>query len=189
MLIKKKSLIVALVSSFVIASVLVLTLVGYVAYTELKGEELRRAYQGLLQKINAKVYSKYIEIANLDAEIEPQGVLRGKPVIAGLIRNQGNRGVSNILVKVKFLDADGAMLYEVIFRPQEPSLGTQFSIPYLTGYSKVVLKPGSELPFKRILVNCPVEILNELKTGRGFTKVSGRWSGKFASEILSIDFP
>lgn len=54
MLIKQKSLIVALVSSFVIVLVLVLTLIGYLAYIELKGEEHKRDYQKLLQKINAE---------------------------------------------------------------------------------------------------------------------------------------
>ncbi len=193
MLIKKKSLIVTLVSSFVIASVLVMTLAGYVIYTELKAEELRNVYQGLLQKINAKSYSKYIEVSNLDAKIETTGVLKGKPVIEGVIKNKGNKPVSSLLMKVKFLDSDGAIIYDVVFRPQEPSLGSAYPapipIPYLIASPKIALKPVEELPFKKILTNCPGEILLELKAGRGFAKAAGRWSGKFASEILSVDFP
>ena len=53
MLIKRKSLIVALISSFVIALVLVLTLFGYLVYIELKGEGVRRSYHGALRKIKA----------------------------------------------------------------------------------------------------------------------------------------
>ena len=45
MIIKRKSLIVAVLSSIVVSLVLVLTLVGYAAYTELKGREFRRLYQ------------------------------------------------------------------------------------------------------------------------------------------------
>lgn len=50
MLIKQKSLIVALLSSFIISLVLVLTLIGYLVYIELKGKEFKRSYQELLQK-------------------------------------------------------------------------------------------------------------------------------------------
>ena len=54
MLIKQKSLIVALVSSFVVSLVLVLTLICYLFYIELKGEEFKRTYQEMLQKVDAK---------------------------------------------------------------------------------------------------------------------------------------
>ena len=192
MLIKKKSLIVALVSSFVIALVLVLTLVGYVMYIELKGEEAHRVYQGLLQKVNAKAYSKYIEISNLDAKVETSGPLKEKSIIAGIIKNRGNREIASLLVKVTFLDQDSAILYDVVFHPQEPSLGsaglTQIAIPYLAVPPKIALKPGGELPFKKILVNCPDEIISELKNIR-VAKGPGKWSGKIRSEILSVDFP
>ena len=193
MIFKKKSLVVALVSSFVIASVLVLTLIGYAFYIELKGGESRQAYQGLLQKINAKVYAKYIEIISLDAKIETSGVLQGKPVIGGVVKNTGNRDISGLLVRVKFLDKDGAAIYETVFHPQEPSLGSagiaQIAIPYLHNPSKYILKQNQEMPFKKILAGCPSEIMGELKTGRGFAKNSSKWSGKLAFDILAIDFP
>jgi hypothetical protein len=54
-IIKEKSLIVALVSSFVIMAVLVFTLIGYLAYIELKGEEFKNSYEKHLQKIRAGV--------------------------------------------------------------------------------------------------------------------------------------
>lgn len=193
MILKKKSLIVALVSSIVIAAVLVPTFISYVIYIEIKGEEARRTYQDLLQKINAKVYSKYIEISNLDAKIESSGVLKGKPVMVGIVKNKGARDISNLLIKVNFLDTDGAIMYDVIFHPQEPSLGssalTQISIPYLSIQPKIVLRPGKDLPFKKILFSCPDEIIGELQDGRGFAKGGSRWSGKFTSDVLAIDFP
>ncbi|MDD5428856.1 MAG: hypothetical protein PHI58_06470 [Candidatus Omnitrophica bacterium] len=45
MLIKKKSLIVSFFSSLTIAIVLVLTLVGYIAYLEIKNKELKASYE------------------------------------------------------------------------------------------------------------------------------------------------
>lgn len=54
MIIKKKSLVVVLASGLIISAVLVLTLVGYVVYTELNAEEFKRSYHYHLQKILAK---------------------------------------------------------------------------------------------------------------------------------------
>ncbi|MDD5427728.1 MAG: hypothetical protein PHI58_00635, partial [Candidatus Omnitrophica bacterium] len=45
MLIKKKSLIVSFFSSLTIPIVLVLTLVGYIAYLEIKNKELKASYE------------------------------------------------------------------------------------------------------------------------------------------------
>lgn len=191
MIIKKKSMIVAVISSLVISSVLVLTLVSYVVYNELKAEEFKRRYQDILRRINAKVYSKNIEASKLGAKIESSGALKGKGVLEGVIKNAGPRGISNLLVKVGFLDSDGAAIYETIFYPQEPALGisglAQVTIPYLSP-PKVIISSGGTLPFKRILSDCPEEIINELKKGSGFSKGRGKWSGKFTFEVISIDF-
>lgn len=51
MIIKKKSLVVALVSGVIISAVLILTLIGYIIYVELRAEEFKRQYQINLQKI------------------------------------------------------------------------------------------------------------------------------------------
>ncbi|MFA6079680.1 MAG: hypothetical protein WC779_08055 [Candidatus Omnitrophota bacterium] len=192
MLIKQKSLIVALVSSFVIAMVLVLTLVAYLIYIELRGEEFKRSYQDLLSKVNSKVYSKNLETVKLDALIEPSGALKGTPVIDGILKNKGSRNITALLLKVKFLDKDGAAIYEVTFHPQEPSLGDQASpqvvIPYLSGPARIILRSGESLAFKRILSNCPKEIIQSLQDKPPASKAWGRWTGKLVSEVLSIDF-
>jgi hypothetical protein len=51
MLIKEKSLVVALVSSFLISLVLIFTLIGYLVYIEIKGERFKASYQQELNKI------------------------------------------------------------------------------------------------------------------------------------------
>jgi hypothetical protein len=53
MLIKRKSLVVALASSFVIALVLILTLGSYLVYIELKTRASEAEYQKLLVRIKA----------------------------------------------------------------------------------------------------------------------------------------
>lgn len=189
MLIKKKSLIVALVSSVVICLVLVINLIGYLIFLEMRDNDLNNAYQALLQKVNAKVYSKNIEIVRLSAGFEREGTLSGKAVLEGIIRNDGYKDITDLLIKVKFLDNDGAVLYETVFHPLEPSLASSnfSSIPYLAG-SKSIMKPESSLPFKKILADCPREILTELKKESGAARGNGKWSGKFEYEILAINF-
>lgn len=192
MLIKQKSILVILLSSFVISSVLVLTLVGYIVYLELKDEESIHTYQYQLQKINAKVYARHIEVAKLNATIGDIGPLDEKPIIEGVILNNGYRNITDILLKVKFLDRDSAIMYEVIFHPQEPPFGTggltQVNIPYLSIPSKTNIGPNSSLPFKRILTGCPNEIVAALKRDRDFSKDRAKWSGKLDSEVLSVNF-
>lgn len=192
MLIKKKNLIVALVSSIVIALVLILTLVGYYIYLEFKGEEFRRYYQELLGKAKARVYSKYIEIEKLDARIENTGALKGKPIVEGVVINKGARDIFNLAVIVSFLDKDNAVIYEAELRPQEPSLGgpalPNINIPYLYSSPKTTLKQGERFAFKKILSGCPTEIFLELREGEKPKKTFGRWSGKLTAQALSLDF-
>jgi hypothetical protein len=192
MIIKKTSLIVAIVSGYVIAMVLILTLVGYVAYVELRKENFIRSYDYKLQKLNARNYGKFISFTKLNTRIESGGALKGHPVIEGIIQNSGNRGIADMLARVKFLDKDGAVIYELIFHPQEPSLGSstlsQVSIPYLVPPPGVTIEPNSSLAFKKILNNCPGEILGELKTSSGNVKGLARRTGSFQVEPISLKF-
>lgn len=193
MIIKKKSLIVGLVSSIVIALVLIMTLVGYFIYLEFKSREFDRVYQELLEKAKAKVYSKHLDIFSLDARIENTGALKGKPIIEGAITNKGPREVVNLVLKLNFLDRDSASIYELIAHPQEPALGgavfAHLSTSRLYSYTHPVdaLKPGQTLKFKKIITSCPTEIFVELREGEKPTKSFGRWSGKLTSEVISLD--
>ena len=193
MLIKKKSLVVALISSIVICLVLVVNLAGYIIYLELKDDEFTKIYRMELRRANAKVYSKHIEIARLEAGFNATGPLSGEAVLEGIIRNDGYRDITDLSIKVKFLDKDGAALYEIAFHPLEPSLGSYgvfapAPITYLADSSVSVIKPESSLPFKKILTNCPREILSELKANKGSPSTRGRWTGKLDYEILSVNF-
>ena len=182
--IKRKSLIVGLVSSIVIAVVLIMTLVGYSLYLELKNGEFERVYQELLEKAKAKVYSKNLDIFGLDARIENTGALKGKPIVEGAITNKGTRDVTNLAIKLNFLDKDSAVIYEFTARPQEPALPHTYTYTY----SSAAIKPGETLKFKKIIANCPTEIFVELREGEKPAKSFGRWSGKLTSETVSLDF-
>lgn len=192
MLIKRKSLIVGLVSSMVIAIVLIMTLVGYSIYLEFKNKEFGRVYQELLERAKAKVYSRHLDIFGLDARIENTGALKGKPIIEGAITNNGSKEIVNLTLKLSFIDKDSASIYELMAYPQEPTLGNAVfnrASPYLNGYARPIdtLQPGQTLKFKKIITNCPTEIFVELREGEKPKKSFGRWSGRLNSEVVSLD--
>jgi len=187
--IKKKSLLVAFISSLVLSAVLVLTLVSYIVYLELKEKDLSASYEHSLEELNAELYASYIDISGITAKIEGAGTLKGNPIIEGTVKNTGNKKIADLLLKVRFLDQGNAVIYEAIFHPQEPSLGssslTQVAIPYLTSYRRVMLKPGDAMAFKRILTNCPPEIASILKKEE--IKPSGS-QRRISTEVLSLSF-
>lgn len=172
MILKQKSLIVALISGFIVAVVLVLTLIGYVGYLEIKHEKFRRTYYHLLHKALAKSYIKHVEVTDLRARTESAGALKGHPIVEGDVVNKGSRAISDMLLKVKFLDRNGAAIYEVIFRPQDPALGSaglsEINIPYINPVARAEIRPGMSLPFKKIMNDLPDEISGELEKTRSF---------------------
>lgn len=192
MFIKRKSLIVALVSGIIISLVLILTLIGYFMYIEFRGEELKRAYQDLLQKAKAKVYSKYIDITMLDARIENTGPLKGKPIVEGAVTNKGKRPVADLVIKINFMDNDNVVLYELTLHPQEPVFEAsgiaQVVIPYLYNFPRSIIKPNETVTFKKIMTKCPTEVFVELREGRQYRKSFGKWPGKLTSQVISLDF-
>lgn len=191
MILKKKSLIVTLVSAFVLSCVLILTLVGYAAYVEIRNEESKISYRYLLGRQNAKIYGKYIEVSGLAAKTEDTGVLKGKNVVGGTIKNHGNKDISGLLMKVKFLDQDGAIIYETAFDPREPALGSgvmpEVSIPYISTRARVITRKGAAVPFKKILDICPAEITAAINNTSGLSKKREKWSGKLEYSLVSID--
>lgn len=190
MLLKKKSIIVTFVSGFVLSCVLILTLVGYIAYIELKGEESKRSYQFMLGRVNAKVYEKYVDVSGLAAKVEDAGALKGKNIVEGTLKNRGDKDISELLIKIEFFDRDGAVIYETIFNPREPALGSgavsQVSIPYISTHNRIVTKRGDLVPFKKILDSCPPEISSSISSASGFSKDRGKWSGKLGYQIVSV---
>ena len=189
---KKKSIIVAFISGLVVSIVLILTLVGYSVYLEIKNEESRISYEYALAKMNARIYGKYIEISGLAAKIEKSGVLKDKVVLEGTLVNNGNRQLSEIIVKIKFLDNDGAVIYAAISDLLEPALGAgtigAIKIPYISYHPRVTVKIGGSLPFKEILATPPAEIYSCLSDESGLSRNSERWSGVLGYELISAKF-
>lgn len=191
MMLKKKSLVVTMISGFVLSCVLILTLVGYAAYIELKNEESKRSYGEMSGRLNARIYEKYIEITGLEARVASNGPLRGKYIVEGTLRNRGDKDISGLLLKLRFSDKDGAVIYETPLDPTEPALGSgvipRMNIPYISGLSDTVIIKGASMPFKKVLADCPPEMTDSIAGSPGFSKDRGRWTGRIGYEIISTE--
>ncbi len=193
MIIKKKSLLVALVSSVLISMVLVTTIVAYLLYIEMRDRNFRSSYDAAMKKASARAYAKQIEFFRLKAVTGEEGPLKGRLLVEGVLINNGNRAISDMLVRIKFRDTDGAVIYEVVFHPQEPTLGISIlahvPIPSLSEPQRVPIDPGNRLIFKRVLTDCPREIAMAIREGGVRRAGTGRaWSGTLEPEILSMEF-
>ena len=195
MFIKSKSLIVVTLSSVVISSVMIFTLIGYYMYIELKERENERVCLDSIKKIQAKIFSKYVEISQLSCEIETSGPLKGRPTITGVIRNLSARRLYNIVLKVKFLDSEKASIYEVVFQPLEPTFGIDqlgpMTMSYLAGSQKNFLEANASKIFKRLVPNCPRELFGSVPQSRKGKKKTlqkkiGQWSSGLTSEVMSV---
>ena len=156
----------------------------------MKESELDGEYREQLHRINARIYARHIEVARLGASIEHTGSLSGKPVLEGIIRNDGTKDIADLVLRVKLLDKDGAVMYQIFFHPQEPALGTNYiagaSLPLSSVSTAAVIKSENSMPFKIILTDCPKEIVSELKRQSAAPGGSGMWPGKIDYEIVSL---
>jgi len=109
-IIKKKSVIVVLVSVAMLCSVIVLTLSSFFVYTVYKGVQDSLRYQYELDCINAKFYSKYVKLDDLRAEIKTLSTGR-EIAVKGRIRNSGYRSISFVFANLSFINKHNISLH------------------------------------------------------------------------------
>jgi len=191
MLIKKKSLLVIVVSSGVISLVLISALIGFLIHAEIRERRSHDEYKKILGRLQARLYADSVQIGDLSLRIATSGALTEKPIIEGTVRNNGQESISHIIVKVHLKDENGADIYEILFNALEPSLGTvdlaRAAVAYFQDMHHSRLAKYSSKSFKHVLVDCPHEIYKVLRQ-RALRKDTPQWPGRITSEIVSIEF-
>jgi hypothetical protein len=157
MIIKKKSILVIILSILLISLVLIATLIGYYLYLNWKEENTKSAYLTSLYELNAKLYAKYISITSILIKIDEEEFFEGKPIIEGHIKNTSNKKIRSLKLKISLLDKDGRVLYMDLFYPLR-----------IDSYS--YLAPNDAISFKHLLKNCPKDITSYLKMKTRFAK-------------------
>ena len=166
MALKRKSILIIAVSSFVITSVLVLTIFGFYAYLEWKEKNIRRSYRLALHELNGELFKKYV-IITLQPKIAGEGVFQGKPVVAGTIKNTSNKSIYSLRMKVSFCDRAQRVVYVDTFYPigAEPD-----SLIDRVDTTTNFLREGDSLSFTHHLKNCPPEVMSHLGSKLKFAK-------------------
>ena len=189
-LIKPKSALVVILSSAVIASALIFSLIGYYVYSELREQKSAIACAETLKKLQARMLIKRVALSELSCEVETSGPLKGATVIKGVVTNSSGRPLHSIVVKVKFLDASGASIYEALLQPLEPTFGLHqlgsATMSYLTGMPTNFLAPNISKTFKSIIRNYPKGLLAPPAARPSLRAKKSRWSGRLLGEVISV---
>lgn len=178
--IKNRTALVIVFSSLIISSVLALTIFGFYAYLEWKGKEIRRNYKMALYDLNTKVYEKYITV-KLDGRIDTEGIFKGNPIVRGTIKNNSDKTIYSLRLKIAFYDLGNRTVYVDTFYPVGLALESLVNIVDVTKTTKNFLLEGDSISFKHRLKNCPLKVLTFLKSKRKF-------AGLGVSEPLKLDY-
>jgi len=190
--IKRKSLVVILISSLVISAVLVLTIIGFSLYLGWKGKDLSKTHSLEIAGLNASLYGQHINVSGLSAKKGREGIYKDKFLIEGAIKNTGFRTVGSLMLQVDFLNASHEIIRSETFKPLASSLPpSKTSIAALSIFvsgKELPLAPGKSVVFKHILSSQKdKDVISPIKFKRYATNPN-EWSGKFGHRITMVKF-
>lgn len=191
-MIKLKSIIVIILSSILISSAILLTIFGLSLYLGWKETESCRLHRNRLALLNAKLYSQFVDIRDLQAKYEKDGIYKGRCLIEGTIRNNGYRTISSVKLNVEFLNASGNAIHNENFLPLKssvlPRTTTIAALSLFTSGKELPLFPGESIRFKHVLSEQKdKDIVSPIKHKKYATNPD-EWSGKFNYKIASVKF-
>ena len=178
MLVKKKSILVIVLSSAIISFVLIITLIGFYIYLNWKEENNKSAYLNSLYELNAELYSKHVPIYSLLIKLDDDDLFKDKVIVEGQIKNKSNKKILSIKLKISLFDKYGRVLYVDSFYP----LKSGSYLGLITEETGNYLLPDDSISFKHLLRNCPKDIYIYLKMRTRFAKE------KIKKEPLNIDY-
>jgi len=170
MIIKKKSILVIIISSALISVVFVMTLIGLFLYFDWMEQNERDQYLKTLYELNAGLFEKYLSFESLIVKIGSSGYFEGKPVVEGTIQNRSNKKILSIKVKLSLVNQDKKVIYVESFYP----LWSKTYVPLLSKKTGTYLSPSDSISFKHILGNCPRNVVSYLKEKNLFAKSKGK---------------
>ncbi len=166
MIIKRKSLLVILLSTAVISFVLIITLIGFYLFLSWQQETDEYAYKSQISDLNAAIYDTHIYIKGISARIDTDGLFKNKPVVQGRISNKTNKNIISLELRINFEDQKGRVIFMDKFFP----VYNDFGVGIIAEKTGNYLAPGDSISFKHLLENCPKQILEHLKKQAVFVK-------------------
>jgi len=158
MILKKKSILVILLSCIIISLVLVATLIGSYIYLNWEGDTRFERYTTDLNRANADLYAKDNPVSKLHVKIGDRGYFVGKPIVEGCITNGTKKKILFLKIKISIIDKDNKVLYMENLYPLQ-------AYSYLSPLSQETdnyLAPKDSISFKHILKHCPRHVIKYL---------------------------
>ncbi|MFH1594155.1 MAG: hypothetical protein ABID09_05625 [Candidatus Omnitrophota bacterium] len=184
---KPRTILVVFISSLIISSVLAITMFSFYAYIEWKANNDRRNYRQSVLELNGELFGKYV-IVNLRAQVDTDGAFRGKPIVVGTIRNNSDKTIYSLKLKISFAEADEHVVYVDTFYPIGPGTESLVNIGEFGNTTRKFLLKGDSISFNHQLTNCPTEVFNylisRLKLAKGANEMLLKLSYK--TEALDI---
>lgn len=182
---KKKHIQVIILSSAIIAVVLVCTIVGYSLYMQWKNDSNALNYRNSLYKLTADIFRKEVPLTNVDVSIGDNDLFGGIPVFEGAIKNETSKTITSVLIELRFINENGFVVYKDNFYP----LGQEGNIyPQRIGKAGTygIILPGETLRFRHLLRNCPHEVVELISTKRSFAKHGQDGEMKFDYSVAGL---
>jgi len=183
---KRKSIVVIVFSSLIVAAVLFSTLLGYMLYVQWKEDSFVLKYHNSIYKLTAELFRENVSIANTKVRLEGAEPFPQMPVLEGSIKNSSDKTVISVLVEISFREPDGSVVYKDWFYP----LGERsFSNPIMfSGVKRAenVILPGEGISFRHLLRNCPRELVPMLSSGSNFARNSAEGKIALVCEIKGL---
>lgn len=169
MRIKPRTRPVIILSSLIIASVMILTMLGFYVYLQWKEKNLRNTYYEDLYELNAQIFKKNISV-ELKVKLETEGYFKGTPVIYGTITNHLGKKIYSLKMKVRLFDKEQKVLYVDTFFPIGYDIETFVDIRELVFNTENFLAEGDSISFNHQIRNCPPNVLDYFRAQLKFAK-------------------
>ena len=169
MRIKSRTAPVIVLSSIILASVLTLTMFGFYAYIEWKKKSARDSYSRAFYDLNRLLFSKKVAI-DLQAKLDEEGAFKGYPVVYGTIKNNSNKKIYSLKIKVIFYNTDQSPLYVDAFYPVGSELEGFVNLNDLARNTENFLAEGDSISFTHQLKKPPPKLLKYFKSKLKFAK-------------------
>lgn len=173
MFIKRKHIVVIITSSIIIIAVFVFTLIGYLFYVQWKKDSLALRYRSFLYRLTAELFKNDITISNINVKTGGEDLFSKILFVEGSLKNNSNKTITSIRIKLSFLKQDGTILYNSWLFPlgEHPEEELGGTVDFSEGkQTKNVLLPGDGISFKHFLRSCPREIIEQFSVKTGFAK-------------------
>ncbi|MEA3489076.1 MAG: hypothetical protein U9R44_01880 [Candidatus Omnitrophota bacterium] len=186
MFIKKKHILVIILSSIIITAVFVSTLIGYTLYIQWKKDSFELKYRNSIYKLTAELFRKDVFISNVNVKILNNMARPDVPVFEGTLKNNSNKIITSILLEVSFQGQDGTVAYKAWFHPLGEQYPGDFTLSPVKRQTRNILFPGKGLSFRHPLRNCPREIVTEVTAKSNFAKNDSKRSIKLVYSIEGL---